>query len=166
VTSADRRSVEEPNGCSAEPRAVRDHGTTLIELLISIVLLGIGVVGMLQNLTVTISASATERDHANAHAWLQSASDVLYGIERVDCGTTTATNPNVASVYQDAVKGTSDPENWGSDKINVLPPVLFWDGEIYQDVCYDDLNINLQLITIEVRNPANDIVEVVQVVKG
>lgn len=157
------RSVDH-DGLVSHPK--RDPGVSLVELLIAIVLLGIVVVAMLTTLRVTVAASATERDHANAHAWLQSAADVLYGVERVDCGTPTVTNSNVLTTYQTAVKSASDPEQWGADNINVIPPVLFWDGNVYQNVCYDDQNINLQLITIEVRNPANAVVETVQVVKG
>lgn len=122
---------------------------------------------MLTALTVTVSASATERDHANAHAWLQTAADVLYGEQRIDCGTIASSDPvTVFNAYNAAVKSTSNPEGWDSSRIRVTPPVLFWDGDTYQSTCYDDENINLQLITIEVRNPNDEIVETVQVVKG
>ena len=154
----------------ARPRAGypdRDQGVSLIEILISVVLLGLVVTAMLTTLTVTISASATERDHANAHAWLQTASDVLYGEERIDCGTVASSNQAaVLASYQAAVKATSNPQGWDPSLIDVVPPVLFWDGDVYQSTCYDDENINLQLITIEVRNPRGEIVESVQVVKG
>lgn len=144
-----------------------DNGTSLIEILISVVLLGLVVSAMLTTLTVTINASAIERDHANAHAWLQIATDVLYGEEREDCGTPLLSRQNdVFTAYNSVVKGTDDPEGWGSSNIAVVPPVLFWDGDGYQSVCYDDENINLQLITIQVRNPDGEIVESVQVVKG
>ena len=134
----------------------------------AIVLLGTGVIAMLSTLDVTIQASATERDHANAHAWLQTASDVLYGLERYDCGTVTAADElGVRTLYETEMKSiATNPEGWPADNIRVVPPVLFWDGEFYQSVCYDDQNINLQLITIEVRNLENKIVETVQVVKG
>jgi hypothetical protein len=116
---------------------------------------------------VAIDASATERDHANAHAWLQSAADVLYGHERLDCGTQSASlEPAIRDAYETAVRDADNPEGWLDDRIRIVAPVLFWDGEIYQSTCYDDENINLQLITIEVRNPSNEIVETVQVVKG
>lgn len=123
---------------------------------------------MLTTLDVTIQASATERDHANAHAWLQTASDVLYGIERHDCGTVAAADEaGVRTFYENEVKSiATNPEGWPADKIRIVPPVLFWDGEFYQSTCYDDQNINLQLITIEVRNLDDEIVETVQVVKG
>lgn len=122
---------------------------------------------MLTTLTVTISASATERDHANAHAWLQTASDVLYGDTRIDCGTIAVSNQaNVFAAYNSSVKASTNPEGWDPALINVVPPILFWDGDVYQTTCYDDENINLQLITIQVQNPDGKVVESVQVVKG
>lgn len=135
----------------------------MIEVLISAVLLGLVGTAMLTTLSVTINASAIERDHANAHAWLQIASDVLYGEELIPCdlGQTAVYNG-----YNGIVKGTDDPENWGSSNIEVVAPVLFWDGDVYQSNCYSAENINLQLITIQVKNPDGEIVESVQVVKG
>ena len=156
------------SGCDASNAGDRDSGVSLIEILISIVLLGMAVAAMLTTLGVTIAASATERDHANAHAWLQTASDVLYGLERLDCGTETATLENdVHAFYESEIKAVAtNPEGWPADHIQVVAPVQFWDGEIYQNTCYDDQNINLQLITIRVWNMENEIVETVQVVKG
>ncbi|MEJ7801268.1 MAG: prepilin-type N-terminal cleavage/methylation domain-containing protein [Ilumatobacter sp.] len=149
-------------------RGDRDDGTTLIEVLISIVLLGIGVAAMLTTLSVTISASATERDHANGHAWLQIASDVVYGIERPDCGVL-GQPPDQAGVYgayNNAVKSAANPEGWADSNIEVVPPVKFWDGTVYQSECYDDKGVALQLIKIQVRNPKGEIVESVEIVKG
>jgi type II secretory pathway pseudopilin PulG len=148
----------------------RDSGVTLIEILISIVLLGLVVGAMLTTLAVTVNASAMERDHANAHAWLQTASDVLYGLERHDCGTILAGQEAVVrEFYETEIKDpdvASNPEGWPTDNIEIVEPILFWDGDVYQETCYDDQNINLQLITIRVRNLDNQIVETVQVVKG
>lgn len=134
----------------------------------SIVLIGMVVTALLVTLRTTVSAGALNRDHANAHAWLQSASDVLYGSPRADCGTQTASLAgDVADEYEAIIRATSNPEGWPADHISVVRPVLFWDGESqYQSTCYDDAGINLQLITIEVRGLDGRIVESVQVVKG
>lgn len=122
---------------------------------------------MLTTLSVTISASGTERDHANAHAWLQTATDVLYGAPRESCGSIAVSNQTaVFNSYNAKVKGTSSPENWPSAQIEVVPPVLFWDGTGYQSVCYTERNLNLQLVTIRVKAPDGKIVESVEVVKG
>ena len=146
-------------------RARRDDGLSLIEVVISITLLGMGVAAMLTTLAVTVNASATERDHANAHAWLQSATDVLYGEDRADCD-----DPTLEDQYRAVIATTQDPEGWwettSPGSIELVSPVLFWDGNIYQSTCYDDEGVGLQLITIRVMNPDGDIVETVEVVKG
>src|SRR5690606_9875309 len=61
-----------------------DTGATFVEVLVAIVLLGTVVVGTLAGVRATLLSSAVDRDHANAHAWLQSASDLLYGHPRHD----------------------------------------------------------------------------------
>ncbi len=139
-----------------------------MEILVSIVLIGMVVTALLVTLRTTVNAAALNRDHANAHAWLQSASDVLYGSPRADCGTQAANLAGtVADEYEAIIRATSNPEGWPADHISVVRPVLFWDGESsYQSTCYDDSGVNLQLITIEVRGLDGRIVESVQVVKG
>ncbi len=152
----------------------RDDGISFVEILVSIVLLGMVVTAILATLNTSIASSSLNRNHANAHAWLQSASDILYGSAREDCGTELATaaqrtadEVRVRNKYTDIVRTTSNPESWADDRISVLQPVLFWDGDsTYQTTCYDDGGVNLQLITIEVRDPEGRIVESVQVVKG
>lgn len=146
-------------------KARRDHGSSLIEVLIAIVLLGTGVTAMLSSLATTVVASATERDHANAHAWLQSATDVLYGEPRVDCD-----DPGLEAIYAGILETAKDPEGWweasNRGKIELVSPVLFWDGDIYQSTCYDNEGLGLQLVTIRVRSSDGTIVESVEVVKG
>ena len=145
--------------------ARRDDGLSLIEVILSITLLGLVMASMLTTLAVTVSASATERDHANAHAWLQSATDVLYGAQRIDCD-----DPTLEDGYRAVIAATQDPEGWweaaNPGSIELVSPVLFWDGDIYQGTCYDDQNVNLQLLKLRVVNPAGDVVETVEVVKG
>lgn len=152
-----------------DAEVVRDRGVSLVEILVSIVLLGTAITALLTTLRVTIDASALDRDHANAHAWLQTAADVLYGEPREDCGDQSLSKQDIVwDTYNKIVQGTheSNPEGWPAANIEVVQPVLFWDGEQYQLTCYDNEGITLQLITIQVRNEDNRIIETVQVVKG
>lgn len=146
----------------------RDKGFSLVEILVSIVLLGVVSTAAMVTLRTSVRASSLDRDHANAHAWLQTASDVLYGSPRMDCGTTTSSQEAlVRAYYQSVVRTTENPQDWPATQIEVVGPVLFWDGTSrYQSTCYDDAGINLQLITLQVRAPDGKIVESVQVVKG
>lgn len=156
------------DGPSAAVRPSRDTGSSFVELLVSIALLGTVIVAVLVTLQTSVGASSIGRDHANAHAWLQTASDILYSTPREDCGTASlSVEPAIRATYQSTVRGTSNPENWLAANIEIVPPVLFWDGvSTYQTTCFDDSGINLQLITIQVRAPDGRIVETVQVVKG
>lgn len=141
---------------------------TLVEVMVAIVLTGTLAVTGIVCLRASIVASAIDRDHANAHAWLQTASDVLYGAALVDCGTQTSSNAAaVASAYEAIAQGTSNPQGWPASQITVVRPVKFWDGtSTYQGTCYDDAGINLQLIQLQVRGPDGRIVESVEIVKG
>ena len=93
---------------------------------------------------------------------------MLYGAERMDCGTeAAAAESTVRTHYQDIIRTTVNPQGWPATSIEVVAPVLFWDGtSTYQATCYDDAGINLQLIRIQVRDPSGQIVESVEVVKG
>lgn len=146
-----------------------DEGSSLVEIIVSIVLIGLLVVAMLITMATATNSSALDRDHINAHAWLQSAADVLYGFERLDCGTETASNEaTIRQQYQDFIRANStNPEGWDASNLDVLAPVQFWDGkQAYGPICYDDSGINLQLIRLRVTAPDGRIIETVEVVKG
>lgn len=151
-----------------ELRAVRDAGMSLVEVMVAIVLTGTLAVAGMVTLRASIVASGADRDHANAHAWLQTATDVLYGAERVDCGTqANTTAAAVADAYELIARGTPNPQGWPAASISVVRPVKFWDGtSTYQGTCFDDSGINLQLIQLQVRAPDGRIVESVEIVKG
>jgi hypothetical protein len=150
----------------------RDEGATFIELLVAIVLLGTVVVATLAGVRATVIGTTLDRDHSNAHAWLQSATDLLYGHTRHDCGhptdspaQKTTTKGLIIADYQAVAQGVPNAEGWPPSNITVTD-VLYWDGDVYQATCYDDFAINLQLIKLQVRDTAGRIVEDVEVVKG
>lgn len=70
ATAADRPRVDAAAPTPRRHRTDRDLGTTFIEILVAIVLLGMTVVATLVALSSTLVATALDRDHANAHAWL------------------------------------------------------------------------------------------------
>ncbi len=143
-----------------------DKGFSLVEVLCAIVLLSTVTVAMLVTLRVSVKASALDRDHINSHAWLQGATDILYGHDRADCGTVATPQENgVWSNYNAVVQGAPKPLNWNGS-IEIVRPILFWNGDTYSSVCYDDMGINLQLITLQVHGPDNKIIESIQIVKG
>jgi hypothetical protein len=127
-------------------------------------------------LRVSVVGGTIHRDHANAHAWLQSASDVLYASERADCDTSLPDGgrSQIIDVYQPVVDAVANPENWTNSQIEVVD-LKFWnasdtdgDGIVeyrFGPVCQDSINLSLQRVTLEVRSPDGKIIEQVELVK-
>ena len=157
----------------------RDRGVTFIEMLISIVLLGTVIAASLTTLSVTISASATDRDHANAHAWMQTAADVLYARELVPCdpdplADSVADIAAITAAYESTIQQTENPQAWTGTNIKIfdlqfwhvdMDPVTKLTDEGWGNKC-DSEDTNLQRIGIEVRSEDGDIVEQVEVIIG
>ena len=169
-----RRTSPARGGLTSQPR---DEGTSLIEILIAIVLMGTAVGATMSALRVTVMASAVERDHARAHQWLQAASGALRETDYVPCddvGPFGNAQAHMLSDYKDAVvNNTTAPTGWAASQIEVIGPIEVWDGNNYlrpaetsdADGCFKDKGFALQLISLQVRNPDGQIVESVQVVK-
>jgi hypothetical protein len=150
---------------AAEPPR-RDSGQSFIELLIAIVLLGTAVVATLAAVRATLIGSEIERDHARAHEWLQSASEVLANdVAWTDCSAIN-TGTVLQATYEAAVRAQPDivPQPWQVGQISVPLPVKFGQPNgTYDSTCHSA--INRELITIQVVGPDNKIIESVDVVK-
>jgi type II secretory pathway pseudopilin PulG len=169
-------SGAENSDVAKAPAGRRDSGTTLVEILVSIVLIGTAVVATLGALQVSIVGGAIHRDHANAHAWLQSASDVLYASEKQDCDVSQPDGgaADIIDAYQPVVDAVANPEDWSNSQIAIVD-LEFWnatdtdnDGIVeyrFGPVCQDSINLALQRVTLEVRSPDGQIIEQVELVK-
>ena len=158
-------------------RALRDNGLSLIEVLISIVLMGLVITATLSLLRVTIMASGTDRDHSNAHAWMQTASDVLYASPFVSCAPAGSMATNKASIidaYENTMQQTDNPEDWPDGNIEIydlqfwhinMDPVTKFAEEGWGNLC-DSSDTNLQRVGMEVRSIDGKIVERVEVIIG
>jgi prepilin-type N-terminal cleavage/methylation domain-containing protein len=148
----------------------RDRGLTFIEVLVAIVLLGTAVVAVLAATRATIIGSTTERDHAKAHQWLQSAIGVIEAIDFANCDSITVDGAEVEAVYDGAVNTDAErPEGFTGATIDVLTPKV-WDGTRFVDFdtqsqCYDQFLLRQQLVEIVVTSPDGRIIENVEVVK-
>jgi len=154
-----------------------DRGITLVEILVAVVLISTVVVATLTTLRVSIVAGTVHRDHSNAHAWLQSASDRLYAQVKEDCSTTNIVDGGKGAIlakYQLVVDLVDNPEDWVNWQIRIVD-VKFWnasdtdsDGIVeyrFGTVCQDSINLALQLLTLEVRSPNGRIIEQVELIK-
>ena len=152
-----------------------DHGFTLIETLIALVLLGGVIAGSLAALRMSTLGGELHRDHSRAHAWLQSASDILYAAEKTNCNTVDADagEATIRAKYQAIIAAVPNPPNWAEWQLRFVRDIQFWnsanldadpDMEFYfSNTC--DPSLTLQLIELEVRSPSGKIIESVEIVK-
>ena len=83
-------------------------------------------------LTTAVTASAIDRDHANAHAWLQTAADMLYARELDVCDPAADPATEISDTiaeYEATVQQTDNPEGWSDGNITVTG-VQFWSIDI------------------------------------
>jgi hypothetical protein len=156
-------------------RAGRDSGVSVVEILIAVVLIGGVVAGTMATLRATVISGTIHRDHSNAHAWLQSSSDVLYAAEKESCDAAAADNGAAAVLgeYDQIVDAVPNPQGWEDWQIRIVPPVKFWNAQdlngdstveyVFGSEC--DPSLTLQLITLEVRSTDGRIIESVEIVK-
>jgi hypothetical protein len=153
----------------------RDAGVTFVEILLAIVLLGGVVAGTMVTLRATILGGTIQRDHANAHGWLQSASDVLYAHPKLACDPSSSDLGHQAIVddYEAVIDAVANPQGWKDWQIRIVPPIQFWNsGQTDADPDVEfffgsdcDPSLTLQLIEIEVRSTNGKIIETVEIVK-
>lgn len=155
----------------------RDAGATLIEVVIAIMLMGTVVAATMTMLTGTVTATRLNRDHSNAHAWLQTASDMLYARELERCSGDALAPPMsvqraaIMADYQQTVRETQNPEGWASSNIEVIS-LDFWhfqkaaDHSVEESWATDRCTTDLQRVGLRVREPNGEIVEEVEVVIG
>jgi type II secretory pathway pseudopilin PulG len=128
-----------------------DEGTTLVEVLVATVILGIGVVAILTGLLTFISSADRHRRLADSNTVLLRAADAVIDPARnayTNCATTVSYNPTA---------GFSVPSGWTPAAVSITS-VQYWDGSQFQAVCYDaDPNIGsmvrLQQIGLRVASP-------------
>lgn len=154
----------------------RDHGLSLVEVVVTIALLGIAVVAVLLSLRTTIRASTVDRDHAISFAWLQAASDEIYRVPRVSC---TSGNNQVRSAYDAAAKSVDRPPAWdgttaaievtGVEYLGKTGPdaVFEWDVAFcFEGTGYEDSPLYTQRVTIQTTSPDGELVKTLQMVKS
>lgn len=162
------------HGAPADTPA-RDVGSSVIEILIGITLLGTVVAATLTGLTTAVTASALDRDHANAHAWLQTAADMLYARTLDECDDTVDPATEIANTiaeYEATVRQTDNPEGWAPGNIHVtdvefysidIDPITGLGTEAWGTTCKGS---NLQRVSMQVTSEDGDIVEEVEVIIG
>lgn len=107
-----------------------DHGATLIEILVAIVILSSVGVGVLTSLAAAATGASVQRDIATAQSTLATAGDALIGTSDDYVGCDVASSAEIAASYRDIL----------ADVLPDGPPidvtaVRFWDGSGFGDAC-------------------------------
>ena len=137
------RTTQMRPGADATP-SVRDSGSTFIELLVSIVLLGTVGVAVLTALAASATGAKVHRELSDAQAWLATAGDA---ISETPNGTDNYVICAMPSDYQALVP----PE---AAAVNVIA-VEYWDSALpvpqdeFGSVCQYATGDRLQRITLE-----------------
>lgn len=156
-------------------QSIRDDGATLVEVVIAVVLMGTIVAATLTTMRTSVLGGELHRDHSNAHAWLQSASDVLYAAPKTYCDPNQADKGEAAvrAAYDSVIDAVPNPLDWRDWQIQIIGKVQFWNAaniDADPDVEYFfgsncDPSLTLQLIKIEVKSTTGEIIEDVEIVK-
>jgi prepilin-type N-terminal cleavage/methylation domain-containing protein len=144
------------------PRA-RDDGFSLVEVIMAVFLLGTAAIGTLNTLVVAMRSSEAHRQHSAAQAWLQNASDAINAVPRMPC---TYGEASMRSFYLGVARAVPAPNDWSSNQISIERAVEFWNGTDYGSICYEDIGLRLQKITLTVTSPDGEIIKQLEMVKG
>ena len=159
-----------------KPREASDEGFTLVEILVTIVLMGTTMVAVLLSLQTTIKATVVDRDHATAFAWLQAASDEIYRVPRIPC---TQGQAAAITTYDVAAKSVDRPPAWVDEPATIRvttveylgkvnPDAVFeWDAaHCFEGVGFETSKLYTQRVTIQVTSSNGELVTTLQMVKS
>jgi prepilin-type N-terminal cleavage/methylation domain-containing protein len=131
-------------------RASGDAGVSLVELLVTIVIMGIAFTAILSGLAVTIRSSRIHATSADSNAALVGAVEAVKAAEYCD----PALSCDPVATYQAEVDGIDLPDGWEDASLVVQPPTLL----------STDLRM-VQQITVDVTSPNGDITRSLTVAK-
>jgi len=128
------------------PRARGEQGDTLVEVLITIAILGIAFAGILAGLATAIRMSSIHRGQANADVVLVSSADAVKSQAYVAC-------PSVTTSSYSPTSGVTLPSGWSASNITITS-VQKWNGTSFQASC-PATDQGLELVTIKATSPDN-----------
>lgn len=147
-------------------RSNGERGSSLVEVLIALAILGISAAALLGGISTLAITSSAHSNQARAETVLTSAAERLRdaGVAHEKCAL--ATEPT----YLAAVRLATVPSGWTASSAVSIEEVRYWDGSTFGATCYDDAAheflLTLQLVTIRVMSPDGRTVETVSVVKA
>ena len=139
-------------------RCVREQrGDTLVEILMTIVIIGIAFTGILAGLATSSRMSGIHKQQANADVVLTSAAESVKKQTYVAC-------PLVALTSYSPTSGVTLPSGWSASNVTITS-ITKWNGTSFQASC-PAVDQDLQIVTIQVVTPTNpSTTETIEVVK-
>jgi type II secretory pathway pseudopilin PulG len=134
-----------------------EHGSTLIEVLISVVILGLAVTAFLLGMSTTVGTSSLGRDQANVEAMLTSAGEVIRDNNLIGY-TCDRTKPT----YQGELTNYIAPPRFG---MLVVIQVAYWDPTSGSGGEWIGTCPALQRITVQAQSQDRQVTMVRQFVK-
>lgn len=104
-----------------------DSGMTLIEVLIAVVILGLGAVVLMTGLMTASAGSGSTRDHADSRALLASVAEELDAAEYTGC----ADPLSLPSAYASALAAATRPGTMAGDATGAAEPVTVVDVDVW-----------------------------------
>ena len=134
-----------------------DRGTTLVEVIVTVVIMGIAFTAILGGVATQIIVSDVHRKQATAQTALRSYAEAVQAKSSwPDCFS--ATPANVTANYGPAAVNYTAPSSYSA----AATAVQFWDGAAFQSTCTK--NPGSILVSIQVSDASNKATESMDVV--
>lgn len=145
-------------------RAPGDAGESLLEVILSIALMGLAFTASLGAMQLGLIGSQVHRSHATAETVLLRAVEKL----KAETAYTPCAVANDASYLPDA-QSVASASGWDATTVSI-PSVEYWNGAGFQSSGCSGLEavatiLRMQLITVQVTSPDGDAVESMSFVK-
>jgi Tfp pilus assembly protein PilV len=140
------------------PPVRNEAGTTLVEVLMTVAILGIGIVAVVGAMGTSIIGTDHHRKQAQAHTVLLSA------VDAVKSQTANPYQPCATTGTYAATSGVTLPAGWAASYVTVQS-VTYWDGGTGFSASCPSPDSKLQLIDVRVATPDGRATESVAVVK-
>jgi prepilin-type N-terminal cleavage/methylation domain-containing protein len=136
-----------------------DHGFSLVEVLIAVVILGVAFTGLLAGMATASLSSGVHRGQADAHMLLVSAAESMKDEGR---------NPFACSVgTYDPTVGVTAPAGWTLSDLTIDPSSLqsgYWNGTSFA-VAACGTGTDLQRLTLVAASPDGRVRERLTIIK-
>ncbi len=123
-------------GCEPDERHRRDDGTTFIEILVAVVLLGTAGVAVLAAMSTAAIGARVDKEIVSAQRQLSTAGDRLTDTDRLSDHYVACNGSNTGAIvgsYQGVIDAALGVPN--DVKINVATGVEYWNGSGYSSSC-------------------------------